>query len=213
MLTCYKLNQNNFGSEALIESPVGKTVFFQTEIFGDNSGDVVQKVTMWDQVQLPSDWPPQLQIPTFPKLVFGSSKEAQRSSRLRSNEPTATSQQPSIRLHFRRRIDSLFIFKCSGYSVGVTGFHPKQSSKSWERFCASNEEEDQFLLAKNSILTSIVRAKSEANLQAVMETIINNTSDDNKQDEPEDIANLSDSSINDIDFDNDPYYNFDIFEP
>uniref|UniRef100_A0A9I9D9P9 Uncharacterized protein n=1 Tax=Cucumis melo TaxID=3656 RepID=A0A9I9D9P9_CUCME len=65
--TCYKLNQNNFGSEALIESPVGKTVFFQTEIFGDNSGDVVQKVTMWDQVQLPSDWPPQLQIPTFPK--------------------------------------------------------------------------------------------------------------------------------------------------
>ena len=45
-----------------------------------------------------------------------------------------------------------------------------------------------------------------------METIINNTSDDNKQDEPEDIANLSDSSINDIDFDNDPYYNFDIFE-
>lgn len=63
--TCYKLNQNNFGPEALLESPVGKTVFFQTEILGDNN-DVVQKVTMWDQVHLPSNWPPLLHITKFP---------------------------------------------------------------------------------------------------------------------------------------------------
>ncbi|KAA0035884.1 hypothetical protein E5676_scaffold5891G00040 [Cucumis melo var. makuwa] len=61
-------------------------------------------------------------------------------------------------------------------------------------------------------MTSIARAKSEADLQAVRETIVNKTSDENKQDKPEDIANLSGSSVNDIDFDNDPYYNFDIFE-
>lgn len=78
--TCYKLNQNDFGSEALIESPVGKTVFFQIEIFEDDDDDVVQKVTMWNQVQLPSDWPPRLHIPTVPRLVFGSSKEAQVSN-------------------------------------------------------------------------------------------------------------------------------------
>ncbi|KAA0050626.1 Retrotransposable element Tf2 [Cucumis melo var. makuwa] len=74
----------------------------------------------------------------------------------------------------------------------------------------SREEEDQFLLAKNSIMTSIAGAKSEADLQAVMETVVNNNSDDNKQDDPEDIINISDSSVNDIDFVNDPYYNFDI---
>ncbi|KAA0050192.1 hypothetical protein E5676_scaffold180G001140 [Cucumis melo var. makuwa] len=60
-------------------------------------------------------------------------------------------------------------------------------------------------------MTSIAGAKSEADLQAVMETVVNNNSDDdNKQEDPEDITNLSDSSVNDIDFANDPYYNFDI---
>ena len=43
-----------------------------------------------------------------------------------------------------------------------------------------------------------------------MEIVINNNFADNKQDNPEDITNLSDSSVNDIDFENDPYYNFDI---
>lgn len=72
--TCYKLNPNNFGPEALLESPVGKTVFFQTEILGE-SNDVVQKVTMWDQVQLPSDWPPRLHITRFDrKLIFPPKK-------------------------------------------------------------------------------------------------------------------------------------------
>ena len=61
-------------------------------------------------------------------------------------------------------------------------------------------------------MTSIVGAKSKADLQTVMETVINNTSDD-KQDEYEDITNILDSSVNDIDFDNDPYYNFDISDP
>ncbi|TYK06665.1 hypothetical protein E5676_scaffold453G001500 [Cucumis melo var. makuwa] len=80
--------------------------------------------------------------------------------------------------------------------------------------CSSlSREEDQFLLAKNSTMTSIVGAKSKVDLQAIMETNVNNTSNDNKQDEPEDIANLSNSFVNDIDFDNDPYYNFDIFDP
>ncbi|KAA0052120.1 hypothetical protein E5676_scaffold565G00080 [Cucumis melo var. makuwa] len=73
-----------------------------------------------------------------------------------------------------------------------------------------SREEDQFLLAKNSIMTSIAEAKSEVDLQAVMEIVINNNFADNKQDNTEDITNLSDSSINDIDFENDPYYNFDI---
>ncbi|KAA0065792.1 hypothetical protein E5676_scaffold546G001850 [Cucumis melo var. makuwa] len=62
-------------------------------------------------------------------------------------------------------------------------------------------------------MTSIAGAKSEADLQAVMETVVNNNSNDNKQNDPEDITNLSDSSVNDINFENDPYYNFDIFDP
>ncbi|KAA0039132.1 hypothetical protein E5676_scaffold322G00530 [Cucumis melo var. makuwa] len=62
-------------------------------------------------------------------------------------------------------------------------------------------------------MTSIVGAKSEADLQTVMETVVNNNFDDNKQDDPEDITYLSDSSVNDIDFANDPYYNFEIFDP
>ncbi|KAA0033913.1 hypothetical protein E5676_scaffold49G00870 [Cucumis melo var. makuwa] len=62
-------------------------------------------------------------------------------------------------------------------------------------------------------MTSIAGAKSESDLQAVIETVVNNNSDDNKQDDPEDITNLSDSSVNDIDFANDPYYNFDISDP
>ena len=76
--TCYKLNQTKFGPEALLESPVGKTVFFQTQIVGKlnggggggggGGGDVVQKVTQWDQVHLPSNWPPQLHIPRFPNV-------------------------------------------------------------------------------------------------------------------------------------------------
>lgn len=67
--TCYKLNPDNFGAEALLESPVGKTVFFQTKILDD---DVVQTVTMWDKVQLPSDWPLQLKIRRLPRMVFSS---------------------------------------------------------------------------------------------------------------------------------------------
>ncbi|KAA0026133.1 hypothetical protein E5676_scaffold263G00370 [Cucumis melo var. makuwa] len=77
----------------------------------------------------------------------------------------------------------------------------------------SREEEDQFLLVKNSVMTTITGAKSEADLQAVMKTVVNNNSDDKKQDGPEDITNLSNSSVNDIDFENNPYYNFDIFDP
>ena len=77
----------------------------------------------------------------------------------------------------------------------------------------SREEEDQFLLTKNSIMTSIAGAKSKVDLQTIIETVVNNTSDDSKQDNLEDITNLSDSFINDIDFEKDPYYNFDIFDP
>ena len=62
-------------------------------------------------------------------------------------------------------------------------------------------------------MTSIAGAKSEVDLQAVMETVVKNNSNDNKQNDPEDITNLSDSSVNDINFENDPYYNFDIFDP
>ena len=47
----------------------------------------------------------------------------------------------------------------------------------------------------------------------VMEIVVNNNSDDNKQDDPKDITNLSDSSVNNIDFENNPYYNFDISDP
>ena len=76
-----------------------------------------------------------------------------------------------------------------------------------------SKEEDQFLLAKNSIMTSIIGAKSEAVLQAIMETVVYTIFDDNKEDDPEDTKITSYSSVNDIDFDNDPYYNFDIFDP
>ncbi|KAA0051819.1 Retrotransposable element Tf2 [Cucumis melo var. makuwa] len=75
------------------------------------------------------------------------------------------------------------------------------------------EEEDQFLLAKNSIMTSIAGAKSEADLQAIMKTVVHNIFDDNKEDDPEDTRISSDSSVNNIDSDNDLYYNFDIFDP
>ncbi|KAA0062549.1 hypothetical protein E6C27_scaffold79G00290 [Cucumis melo var. makuwa] len=62
-------------------------------------------------------------------------------------------------------------------------------------------------------MTSIAGAKSEADLQAVMEIVIHTISNDNKEDDPEDNEISSDSSVNDIEFDNDPYYNFDIFDP
>ena len=68
-------------------------------------------------------------------------------------------------------------------------------------------------MRKNSIITSIAGAKSKADLQAVMETDIHTIFDNNKEDDPKDIKISSDLSVNDIDFDNDPYYNFDIFDP
>ena len=46
-----------------------------------------------------------------------------------------------------------------------------------------------------------------------METVIHTIFDDNKQDDLKDTRISSDSSVNDIDFHNDPYYNFDIFYP
>ncbi|KAA0066324.1 hypothetical protein E5676_scaffold602G001310 [Cucumis melo var. makuwa] len=75
-----------------------------------------------------------------------------------------------------------------------------------------SREENQYLHAKNSIMTFIVGAKSEADLQAVMETVIHTIFNDNKEDNPENTRISLDSSINDINFDNDPYYNFDIFD-
>lgn len=45
--TCYKL-QNSALAEALIESPHGRTVFFQTDF--DNSDVAVPKVSIWDDV-------------------------------------------------------------------------------------------------------------------------------------------------------------------
>lgn len=43
-----------------------------------------------------------------------------------------------------------------------------------------------------------------------METVIHTISNDNKEDDLDDTRISSDSSISDIDFNNDPYYNFDI---
>ena len=77
----------------------------------------------------------------------------------------------------------------------------------------SQEEEDQFLLGKNSIMTFIVGAKSEADLQTIMETVIHTIYDDDKENDVEDTRISSNSFANDIDFDNDPYYNFDISDP
>lgn len=45
--TCYKF-QGSAAPDALLESPQGKTVFFQTDF--ENSNVAVQKVSKWDEV-------------------------------------------------------------------------------------------------------------------------------------------------------------------
>ena len=62
-------------------------------------------------------------------------------------------------------------------------------------------------------MTSIARAKFEADHQAVMETVVYTISDENKEDNLEDTGISSNSLVNDINFNNDPYYKFDISDP
>lgn len=50
---CYKVIKRGLGTRALLESPSGRTVFF---LHTDNALD--QRVTEWDEVRLPENWPP-----------------------------------------------------------------------------------------------------------------------------------------------------------
>lgn len=62
-------------------------------------------------------------------------------------------------------------------------------------------------------MTSLAEAKSEVDLQTVMQTVIHYISYNNKEDDFEANKNFFESSVNDINFDDDPYFNFDITDP
>lgn len=69
---CYKAIKLGFKTRALLESPPnGKTVFFQNDNGSSNNKNVLdQRVTVWDEVQLPENWPPPPPGPDRTRVEF-----------------------------------------------------------------------------------------------------------------------------------------------